>query len=94
LTILGVKRITPVVYKTETQGEGTLELAQGFEKGWVAFKINDKIEKLNHIQINGWANGWEVSGDSRIIIFFWPQLLEFFGMGIGLFALTSLLKKT
>ena len=94
LRVLEVKRVTPVFYKVETQGGGTLELSQGYEKGWVAFKLGDKLEMLNHIRVNDWANGWEVSGNSEIIIFFWPQILEFLAMGIAVFALTSLLKKT
>ena len=94
LSVLRFKKVTPVFYKAETQGDGTLELSQGYEKGWVAFKLGDKLEKLSHIQVNGWANGWEVSGNSEIIIFFWPQILEFLAMGIAVFALTSLLKKT
>ena len=96
LIVKDVKRITPVFYQVETEGNGVLELSQGYEEGWLAFKVLGlgKFEKLNHVQINGWANGWEVSGGSKIIIFFWPQLLEFVGILIGLIALTSQLKKT
>ena len=96
LIVKDVKRITPVFYQAETEGNGVLELSQGYEEGWLAFKVlgPGEFEKLNHVQINGWANGWEVSGGSKIIIFFWPQLLEFVGILIGLIALTSQLKKT
>jgi hypothetical protein len=94
LTVLEVKRVTPVFYKVKTQGNGVLELSQGFEKGWLAFRVGRRLEKLNHIRVNGWANGWELSGDSKIIILFWPQILEFLGIGVTVFALTSLLRKT
>ena len=29
--------------------------------------------------VNNWANGWTVKNSGTIYIFFWPQLLEWFG---------------
>jgi hypothetical protein len=52
-------------------------LAQSYDPDWVAFGAT------KHKLINNWANGWEVESGPRVVyLFFWPQLLEFFGLGI------------
>jgi len=73
---------------------GLLTLSQSFDPGWVAFQLtqNDKPKRLEHVNYNGWANGWIVapSNDltnrtdhqSTVIILYWPQLLEFAGFGV------------
>ena len=84
---------------------GYFELKQSYEDGWLAFRIPDSKssiknklsvwfpflfgQKLEHVKINGWANGWiiEPSSDehfdnSNVIIFYWPQYLEYLGFGI------------
>ncbi len=95
LTIKEVKKITPVLYQVKAEGAGVLQLSQGYEPGWVALKTDSKeIQKLTHFQINGWANGWETEDTSTILIFFWPQVLEFLGILAGVIALTILVKKT
>lgn len=80
-------------YKVKVSGEGVLQLGQGYHQGWIAFRLSDsklKIkDRLEHIKVNGWSNGWivdssscEVSSpkcESSIFIFFWPQFLEWIG---------------
>jgi hypothetical protein len=82
LTIIDQKQIIPYVWKVTLKGEGLLQLGQGYEKGWLAFR--EKVAKnnlLTHFQVNGWANGWFVpNGISTVYIFFWPQGLEWLGM--------------
>jgi hypothetical protein len=75
-----------------------LVLPQSFHKGWLAFYFNGlkPIFLKNHILANNWANAWFVSPELSseggelppIHIFFWPQLLEFLGIGLTIFTLT------
>jgi len=73
-----------------------LGLSQAFDKGWVAYQLNNKFSKIlpffgqrlkNHVLINNWANGWILGKETKepIVILFWPQYLEyssgFFGVG-------------
>jgi hypothetical protein len=45
-------------------------------------------ELKEHVLVNSWANGWILSSDKRqatsnkLIIIFWPQYLEYLGLGI------------
>jgi hypothetical protein len=80
-------------------------LNQGFHSGWKAYTIqNNSISKLfpflfgkrldNHVLINNWANGWEIhTSDSNktVIIFFVPQLIQWFGFLLLLFPFVSIL---
>ncbi len=62
------------------QESKTLILPQSFDIGWQAFSLTGKPKILKHMEINNWANGWQLQeNESKIIVFFWPQLLEFFG---------------
>ena len=59
---------------------GIVTLSQSFEDGWVGFSLQNPFRFLDHVRYNGWANAWIVPyGDSDIVLFFWPQLLSFFG---------------
>jgi hypothetical protein len=93
LKINETKKIGTTFYLVKTEGKGLLELGQRYEKGWVALDKTDgwlKAKKLEHFKVNSWANGWLVEDNSQILIFFWPQLLEWGGMilgGLTLFAL-------
>lgn len=75
-------------------GESTIVLSQSFHNGWNAYKVNKNIPSLfapifgeknkDHVLINNWENGWKVEKgllekDSKIIITFLPQYLEYFG---------------
>ncbi|MDH5533197.1 MAG: hypothetical protein OEX81_02080 [Candidatus Pacebacteria bacterium] len=60
-------------------------LNQAHHFGWVAYSL-DNNKYLNHYLINNWANSWMTNGLSgKVVIFYWPQLLEF----LGLFSLVS-----
>lgn len=91
--------------KINQNNNSYLVLPQSFHKGWLAFYFNGlkPIFLKDHILVNNWANGWSirqdykvVGGPSEIYIFFWPQLLEFFGFflliptGIWIFKKKSL----
>jgi len=57
-----------------------LILYQSYSPGWIALS-NWKI--LPHVTINNWANGWKLdSGYEKITLIYWPQYLEFFGLGV------------
>jgi len=90
-----VKKWGTGIYRVKVGGSGLLVLNQGYDEGWVAFQWNkpfDLAQGLRHVQVNGWANGWIVetipglaagATQSRdILIFYWPQWLEWVGLGL------------
>lgn len=103
LKIIDVKKYGTGLYKVDVEGDGLLELGQGYEKGWIALSMSNgqwlMSNKLQHVKVNGWANGWFINDrrsmvngqKSTIYLFFWPQLLEWGGMVIGLGAFIYLL---
>lgn len=58
-----------------------------------------KIARLQHLKVNSWANGWVVQASTIshqpavIYIVFWPQLLEWGGMALGLVTFIYLLTR-
>ena len=51
-------------------------------------------EYLEHVKVNSWANGWfVVEGNQRIILVFWPQYLEYFGIAVSIIGLVWLYDK-
>ena len=99
LEVKNIQKYGTAIYKVETTGSGILELGQGYESGWISYP------KLEHLKVNGWANGWVLNANSlqstdyssavsgrpsTVVIFYWPQFLEWFGfvvlciVGIGL----------
>ncbi len=61
-----------------------LNLFQSFDSGWQAWIYPGKfpLQRVeNHLKINNWANGWEIGPHQTgtVIIFYWPQLLEWSG---------------
>jgi len=100
LKILSVRKTGTAFYQVKIEGEGLLQLGQGYENGWKAFSIQfSVISKLEHVKVNSWANGWLVPTDHRslttdhqiIYIIFWPQLLEWGGMILGILVSVHLL---
>lgn len=74
-----------------------ISIDQGFDDGWIALTVQNNTplsfitsvlqnkQLKSHILVNNWSNGWEITlynGDKYIIIFFWPQILEWVGLGL------------
>jgi hypothetical protein len=78
------------------EGKGTLVLSQSFDKGWVGYKERLFGERLDkQVLVNNWSNGFMISGDEqKIILWFWPQALEYLGFGGLIIALGIVLKST
>jgi hypothetical protein len=106
--IVGSKKVGTSYYSVETNSkEGLVVLGQGYEFGWLGFGFSeDKInffnkmfpwffgEYLKHAKANSWANGWFVTeGNQRIILVFWPQYLEYFGIAVSIIGLIWLYNK-
>jgi len=65
-----------------------LILSQSFSKDWLAFQVQSskfKVQSLPKVLVNNWENGWQLNQSAvsnqqlTIYLFFWPQLLEYFG---------------
>jgi len=77
----------------------TLVLAQSYNEGWLAYEVPDNTpsilapllgEKISkHFRVNNWSNGWEINKEKKIVVLYWPQYLEYFGL--FLLALTLLI---
>ena len=94
LQIKSVKKYGTWGYRVETMGEGLMSLGQGYEEGWIAFRVtNGKPQLLNHLKLNSWENAWEVPDSGTFYIFFWPQALEWGGMLFGAVTLLILVFK-
>lgn len=79
---------------------GTVVLSQSFSPGWKAYQIgrDDFMSEAfpffygkgvkNHVVVNNWANGWLVDNNEgnplNLVILFWPQYLEFFGISVAI----------
>jgi len=52
-----------------------------------------------HVLVNGWENGWSFDSAQdkklNLVIVFWPQYLEFVGLGLlGMMVIVFLIKKS
>lgn len=62
-----------------------LSISQSASSGWLAFGRNEEglslIENDKKVTINGWKQGWDISGKnySEIIVLYWPNLLSYVG---------------
>ena len=89
---------TLILYQSFDPGWKTYEMANG--KWQMANWIKDLFpfffgkELKEHVLVNNWANGWLMPSSkfkvqsSKLVIVFWPQYLEYLGLGIliGTFA--------
>ncbi len=96
MKIMSIKSYGNWAYKVIASGDVLLELGQGYDPGWTA--IPTSKHELQHVEANGWANGWIVPSNqpfdqSTIYIFFWPQLLEWGGGILGIATLLVLIFK-
>lgn len=94
LIVKSVQKYGTWAYKVDVQDSGVIQLGQGFEDGWTAFAFDSRELTITfpaHFRLNSWANGWTVpEGTSTVYLIYWPQLLEWGGMVLGL-GLTGLL---
>lgn len=92
---LSVTHPNETFYKIEISSvtpNSHLILYQSYAPEWLAFYFTNLRPVLlsKHTLINNWANGWELPQDltrqranaPTIYIFFWPQILEFIGLGL------------
>lgn len=87
-----IEHPNPALYKVRIVGEinskTTLVLSQAFHKGWLAIDLTNKKIIASHFLVNNWENGWGIENSTQeIILFFWPQLLEYLGFGFYLIIL-------
>lgn len=88
LEIKNIKKWGTAIYRVETIGSGVLELGQGYEAEWISYP------KLEHVKVNGWANGFKVEKDGTYYVFFWPQFLEWGGFILLLLTIIYLIVKS
>ncbi len=72
LRINEVKKTGTWLYRVKVEGSGLLKLSQGYDEGWIA-------PPLEHVKVDGWANGWMIKNSGEVTILYWPQLLEYLG---------------
>lgn len=81
-----------------------LTIPQSKSQGWIAVKIGNGsfgiLEEKDIVYVDGWKQGWDIYdvGDfDQIYIFYWPNLLSYFGYFVILlvlsFTLISLFKE-
>lgn len=75
LRVIEVKKYGTWLYRVKVEGSGLLKLSQGYDEGWVSIG-------LEHVKVDGWANGWMIPTSGLATIFYWPQLLEYLGFVI------------
>ncbi|MDD4937978.1 MAG: hypothetical protein PHX34_03085 [Candidatus Shapirobacteria bacterium] len=75
-------------------------LYQSYSPEWLAFSKTNKFPFIsplkNHTTINNWGNAWELPNNidpSTVYILFWPQILEFLGLGLIISSLIWVFKK-
>jgi len=68
-----------------------LVLSQAYHDDWLAWQGKPFTGKrLEHVLVNNWQNGWIIEEEGTpVYIFFWPQLLEYFGFFLLLVTLTG-----
>ncbi|MBI3397414.1 hypothetical protein HY045_02970 [Candidatus Woesebacteria bacterium] len=89
LTVQSILTAGKFMYQYDVKGDGLLVLGQGYEAGWKAILVNNaQLTSLKHVRANSWENGWIVpeptviGQHSTVVIFYWPQILEWLGFVI------------
>jgi hypothetical protein len=108
IEVIESRKVGTSYYNVQTNSnEGLVVLSQGYESGWLGFGFKeDSISFFNrvfpwffgnylkHVKVNSWANGWFVPKNSqRLILVFWPQYLEYFGIAVSVVGLIWLYNK-
>lgn len=70
----------------QTITNSELVLWRSFNNGWLAINTNTMSLLPKHHLVNNWANGWTLDQNQfkdgvteKIVLFFWPQLLQYAG---------------
>ncbi len=98
LRVLGVKKYGTWAYKVDVERDGLLQLGQGYEPGWLGLMIqNSRLKTLDDEIFNGWSNSWFIppnqsDNQTTIYLVYWPQLLEWAGMVLGIAVLLTLFR--
>ena len=93
IKVLNTYKFGTWYYQVDIKGNGILALSQGYDPGWLAFNFNlnkFQLSIFDHVKLNNWSNAWIIPENKNnlvtdsatnlnIIIFYWPQLLEYFG---------------
>lgn len=97
-----------LLYLSQSYEDGWIAFQMSNEKCSITNYECWKPQVLGHTKVNSWANGWIVpaqqsvnsnqptvqqSDSSTVYIIFWPQLLEWGGMLLGVLALVYVLQK-
>jgi hypothetical protein len=113
--------VSKIFSQATNSTKNIIALSQGFDEGWLGYEVDGAKcgvgcrlmpwwfgERLDHVKVNGWANGWIVASDERgatsdvnntsnVVIVFWPQYLEWGGLlalgGLGLWLGVGLVKE-
>jgi hypothetical protein len=108
IEIVESRKVGTSYYNIKTNSkEGLVVLGQGYESGWLGFGFGeDNVNFFNkafpwffgkyleHAKVNSWANGWFVTeGNQKLILVFWPQYLEYFGIAVLVIGLIWLYNK-
>ncbi len=84
----------------DMNSEDYLRLNYSYNPGWLAVYFDGWRPKIlkDHVLINNWANGWDISPLTTshehltpIYLVFWPQLLQFLGFGLLIATTISIL---
>ena len=75
-----------------------MALSQGYEEGWNGYLMQGEVggvrlvfpwwfgESLEQVKVNGWSNGFvvedELPDNSRVVMVYWPQYLQWTGFGL------------
>lgn len=83
---ISFKKVSPVKYEVEVVGAEEpfwLIFSEAFHPGWASSVEGE------HLMVNGFANGWWIdkTGDYKITLFFEPQRIYYFGVGVSLLTL-------
>lgn len=109
LVLSNTKKVNNGYLTDIVAGSGLVVLPQGYEDGWVGYLVAKDAKfarllpflfgtKLAHVKVNSWSNGFIIpdnpeGGEVQLVVFYWPQYLEYFGFGILLATLLVLVVK-
>jgi len=89
LTYTKINPTRYVIHVSQATEPFLLQLNQQYDPRWKASSISD----ANHVEINGYANGWYVysQGDFDIVLDYAPQRIFYIGLGVSSVAIVILI---